>query len=327
MGNPWVKSSALIMPQILQSRLSERTANCSLTLENKNQTHLRVQWVVFLAFLLSQSDLESSVSSTLSSPPRIDSPSGRIFFVSLSAFKKEKAREKAFLQKRSPWIQKPTEAIDVIDGQQVSLQCLGTFWPFWAFCGRISDHFGIFFWSLLTLHCLKLFFVFAEYESTQYTRTKLNRSPEYSIGLGSGPKNKYIKVWSCLRVSRRIWRSIALMNLSLYLSVCLSIHPPIHPSISLPPSLALSLSLLSLSLDASFDVKSTLDLFAGGNSDVSDIYAWLDCVCFSLSLWGIIKCVCHAPASFGWMWTSLVSFERFSKSMAHTLCYFSAAML
>ena len=115
--------------------------------------------------------------------------------------------------------------------------------------------------------------------------------------------------------------------LSLYLSVCLSIHPPIHPSISLPPSLALSLSLLSLSLDASFDVKSTLDLFAGGNSDVSDIYAWLDCVCFSLSLWGIIKCVCHAPASFGWMWTSLVSFERFSKSMAHTLCYFSAAML
>ena len=79
--------------------------------------------------------------------------------------------------------------------------------------------------------------------------------------------------------------------LSLYLSVCLSIHPPIHPSISLPPSLALSLSLslslssLSLSLDASFDVKSTLDLFAGGNSDVSDIYAWLDCVCFlSLSL-------------------------------------------
>ena len=157
MGNPWVKSSAFIMPQILQSRLSERTANCSLTLENKNQTHLRVQWVVFLAFLLSQSDLESSVSSTLSSPPRIDSPSGRIFFVSFSAFKKEKAREKAFLQKRSPWIQKPTEAIDVIDGQQVSLRCLGTFWPFWAFCGRISDHFGIFFWSLLTLHCLKFF--------------------------------------------------------------------------------------------------------------------------------------------------------------------------
>ena len=75
----------------------------------------------------------------------------------------------------------------------------------------------------------------------------------------------------------------------LSLSICLSIYPSTHPSIylppSLPPSLSLSLSSLSLSLDASFDVKSTLDLFAGGNSDVSDIYAWLDCVCFSLSLW------------------------------------------
>ena len=76
----------------------------------------------------------------------------------------------------------------------------------------------------------------------------------------------------------------------LSLSICLSIYPSTHPSIYLPPSLprslslsSLSLSLLSLSLDASFDVKSTLDLFAGGNSDVSDIYAWLDCVFLSLS--------------------------------------------
>ena len=61
----------------------------------------------------------------------------------------------------------------------------------------------------------------------------------------------------------------------LSLSICLSIYPSTHPSIYLPPSLprSLSLSLLSLSLDASFDVKSTLDLFAGGNSGVSDIYA------------------------------------------------------
>ena len=100
MGNPWVKSSALIMPQILQSRLSERTANCSLTLENKNQTHLRVQWVVFLAFLLSQSDLESSVSSTLSSPPRIDSPSGRIFFCFSFCFQEGKGQGKSVPPKK-----------------------------------------------------------------------------------------------------------------------------------------------------------------------------------------------------------------------------------
>ena len=241
----WTRLPSLCL-KFFKAASPERTANCSLTLENKNQTHLRVQWVVFLAFLLSQSDLESSVSSTLSSPPRIDSPSGRIFFCFSFCFQEGKGQGKSVPPKK---IALNSKAYRGNWCHWWSASFPAMLRDLLAFLGLLWSHFGSFWYLLLKpsdTSLLEVFLYLLSMRVRNIPEQKLNRSPEYSIGLGSGPKNKYIKVWSCLGVSRRIWRSIALMNLSL--SIYLSVYPSTHPSISLPPSLALSLSLLSLSL-------------------------------------------------------------------------------